>query len=745
VVAKANDAFSKDISVKIFGNPLIQVGDIITLSYSLKNIKNLTYFVNSVTQTFNQGLQTTLVMNQISYSGSSSIYSPDPNYPTLSAVQASSSALVITPNIGSTAGGDLINISGGTGWSGTSPVVYFGKISDNIFATNVTVINDTTLTCVTPPYSNATTVPVYVVSNGITSSTSQYSAYTYSATATVSLNQIPASSISHVDVQQSNKTYSLYISWTPASSNENAFSWTGSGGSYSGGANNVIENINNFFEIVIDGLSANTVYNFTITPLDIQNGIVIGSGTPTTFSHKTGTTSTGLQSPPIITASGTIISATGEVDLVVQTDPGGGAPDVFAYYWYNAPNGASGNGTLMFNELLTSPTEKYTKASSGWSVDIYGGNYYGSSSPITLNYDNLPVDAVLGPPVASGPPYTPTIFNDFYNVTTGTIDLLVEKTNDAYTPDTYVITLQPARNGSNNETLSYPVSSLPLSNGYYLISIGNVKTNVTYNYSAVAKNSSGSSSPWQGGLTTGNSTYPVLSAPTLSNSVTVSWVGNAAYFAYGLVIYSKTNPGKFINWYYSFNFNNAGGQSAKTGGQNFLDNYYNTGTYFSPGEIIYAEIIPMFFGSGVMPIAGTPAISADYTVPNGTGGGGFITPVGKSPTVTAYNHHYYTNGTAYPATGGCWVWTDSPVYNPTGSVASWNWVWEYYSGKTSASGSPTSTGVMTPGSPTIPSLKDFYVTTGNTGNEYLRVRAVITGTDLNTYYGPWGGASGVFT
>ena len=57
--------FSKDISLSLFGNPLIQVGDVITLSYSLKGINNQKCVVSSVSHSFSNGLSTNIVLNRL--------------------------------------------------------------------------------------------------------------------------------------------------------------------------------------------------------------------------------------------------------------------------------------------------------------------------------------------------------------------------------------------------------------------------------------------------------------------------------------------------------------------------------------------------------------------------------------------------------------------------------------------------------------------------------------------------------
>ena len=65
VIAFGNDGFSKDTTVQIFGNPLIQVGDIVNLTYSLAGLKAQKYLVHHVSHVFNKGLKTTLILNMI--------------------------------------------------------------------------------------------------------------------------------------------------------------------------------------------------------------------------------------------------------------------------------------------------------------------------------------------------------------------------------------------------------------------------------------------------------------------------------------------------------------------------------------------------------------------------------------------------------------------------------------------------------------------------------------------------------
>jgi hypothetical protein len=65
VISMGIEGFSKTVSLNIFGNPLIQVGDVVTLTYSLNGISSQRYVVSSVNQTFEQGLSTRLTLNRI--------------------------------------------------------------------------------------------------------------------------------------------------------------------------------------------------------------------------------------------------------------------------------------------------------------------------------------------------------------------------------------------------------------------------------------------------------------------------------------------------------------------------------------------------------------------------------------------------------------------------------------------------------------------------------------------------------
>lgn len=64
-IAKGIDNFSKDVSVEIFGNPLIQIGDIVELNYDLPGLYQQKYLVHSVSHDFSSGLSTRITLNML--------------------------------------------------------------------------------------------------------------------------------------------------------------------------------------------------------------------------------------------------------------------------------------------------------------------------------------------------------------------------------------------------------------------------------------------------------------------------------------------------------------------------------------------------------------------------------------------------------------------------------------------------------------------------------------------------------
>jgi hypothetical protein len=65
IVESALDGFATTVTLEIFGNPLIQIGDIVNLSYNLNGMVNQKHVVTAVSHSFSNGLSTTLTMSRI--------------------------------------------------------------------------------------------------------------------------------------------------------------------------------------------------------------------------------------------------------------------------------------------------------------------------------------------------------------------------------------------------------------------------------------------------------------------------------------------------------------------------------------------------------------------------------------------------------------------------------------------------------------------------------------------------------
>jgi hypothetical protein len=64
-IFRAVDGFSRDTQISIYGNPLFEIGDVVQVNYSLKNISNTKYFVQGVEQIYSTGLETVLTLNEL--------------------------------------------------------------------------------------------------------------------------------------------------------------------------------------------------------------------------------------------------------------------------------------------------------------------------------------------------------------------------------------------------------------------------------------------------------------------------------------------------------------------------------------------------------------------------------------------------------------------------------------------------------------------------------------------------------
>lgn len=65
IVESGLDGFATTVNLEIFGNPLIQIGDPVILSYNLNGIEDQRYVVTAVSHSFSNGLSTSLTLSRI--------------------------------------------------------------------------------------------------------------------------------------------------------------------------------------------------------------------------------------------------------------------------------------------------------------------------------------------------------------------------------------------------------------------------------------------------------------------------------------------------------------------------------------------------------------------------------------------------------------------------------------------------------------------------------------------------------
>jgi hypothetical protein len=750
-IARASDAFSKDITLQLFGNPLIQVGDIISLDHKVKNIVGLTFFVQSVKQDFNQGLMTTLVVNQIGYVGTPGS-APKSNYSLVASSSTPTNTLGVirsdlsNANYGSTSGGDPVIISGGSGWnSATPPQVYF----DLMEASNVVVTSSTTLTCVTPPH-NSGWANVTVISGGNVLTTINYDSFLFQGN-TIVLDPISPYKVSDfADDSTNGATNIISIDWEVGGPLENAYNFTVDGGIKPASGNLIDESSGATNKYIGSGFVPGRTYNFTFTPVNKAYGIQYGAGVPAKLTLTCGSDNTGggganfaplnINQPTI---SGNLTSTDFLYAAFTSTSDWINSPTVFYYQWYT---NKTSNGN--YAQINLANTENITLSSAYVGYNIYcavtGVNAIGQTTV------NSTVVAVTNSPTtggggsAPGKPITPVLQAQIDLTSQGATSDMTFYINKDLTANPpiidYFVTLYPARNGLANETLTFMVKDLqPGQSNSLAAGITGLKNGTKYTLEVQAENSFGKSSATPRYIQPG-ATSALATNLNVTGNIVGSWTGDSSFSAYDVQYVSITNP----NTAKSFTVSKTGTTwshldeskvryTLSTDGINFVDHTYENKNIFAPGEIIDFQITPAVAGSAQNSSSLYKDSGSYYTIPDNS----FTTPVGYAPTAYQQNKHQNVpaGNILPPAPGGSFYWFDEGL-TPTGSYTSWVWEWEWYHQST-IGGTPSGTGTKNSNSFSIPSLKEWYVNVQSIGASTFRVRMKITGTDGNTYHGPW--------
>lgn len=735
VVARASDDFSKDISVSLFGNPLIEVGDVLDLTHDLKNIKGLKFFVQSVTNTFRQGLTTDIVLNQITYTGSET-QSLKKQYPQLNAKEYLN-ILTIEPNFGSTAGDTLVTISNGVGFT-SPPIVYF----DNSQATNVTVVNSTTITCRTPPHDPGF-VNVRVVYGGKTYYTINYDSFEYRGTDVV---LDPITQVFEVSNGQNATTgkYEVALDWIDTDNRSNAFKWT-----LSNGTSGLISyyDTSPLYKILFENLDSNKTYTGTITTFYILNGAEIGKSTPFNFTFTTGTNNNpDPNGTPVISATA-IKDASNNVTFTIKVTEN--VAD--AFYW-RIFNGTGDNPYVTYQQpsgIWTADYKTY-KFTNDWFISMYAKNGSLVSNTVTIYYRNISLsDEFQDPNGPTAVPAAPTI-NGISSLTEGnnksTFQIRIAQDNSANKPTSYTFTVTPSRYlPAISDKMVFPSSQFGIPvNGEYVFSLNGYTNGTNYKIDVFGSNSKGNSNSTSTSFKVDAAGYKVSNV-TLSNNLIASWTSDPYFDSYSLTYYTETgavlaSPPNIIKTqaYVGSSllsvWKRSTGNNISVGGTSFTDDYYSGQTKFAGGLKIYLQVTPIRNG-----VSGTPAKSNVYTIPG-------TNPTGVAPKIIPENfHRSIPSGTRQsPRPGGNFHWIPGTI-KPSGTYTGWQWEWELYRNRTSATGGRSDFGTFESSSPNIPSLKMFYADTGNfVGTHYFQARMKIFIGPL-IVYGPWGGAKGTFT
>jgi hypothetical protein len=726
VIARSSDSFSKDISVSLFGDPLIQIGDVITLTHNYKNIKGIKFFVHSVKQTLKDGLTTQIMMNEIAYTGDPVVSLPS-NFPKGTASSGYTNVLSASPSHGSTLGGTVITIENGTGFTqqNVTSVTFTDSSGNTANGSYITVLDSTRLTVQSSAHTLGF-VDISVVSNGVTYTTAGANAFEYLEESVV----LP--SVSPQVVADSLNPYTnlrdIDIDWISVSSLENAYKY-----SFSDGSQGTVKYVDTgIYKLPITGLTDGQTYTYTIQTLELDgSGKVLASSDIVSGSYTVGSGNTpDPNGAPEITAEA-IKNASNDVTVKITVT--NGTADTYNYKYYDGTSG-------LPYEVHQSHTNTYTALGAyfpfdnNWFIEVYATNNGTLSNAVVIRYSDIQLGDSFKPPAITKPalPAIQTVNGVSQGNGQSTANVLITQDTSSYPPTSYTFTFLPGRNGSPNETVT--VSTLPpVSNGTLTFTFDGFTDGTSYIIKAIATNAAGNSLESQIPFKI-NSSGHVVSNVNLSDNLTLTWTGDPYFLGYDVVytpddgsaplkpytvgISTGTTYKRLVNGSYV---------TISTDGINFTDHIASG--KFNPGVTVTATIIPLKAG-----IAGDSVDSNPVTVP---AGGGFTTPIGVYTQVYAQdNHQYIPSGAIKHETGGSFFWTPAASVQPSGSVASWNWRWNFYHGKSSPSGTPTSTGIKSPTGQSIPSNNEFYIETGYTGVNCLEIYMEILGTDGNTYFGP---------
>ena len=749
VLAYSSDSFSKDITVSIFGNPLIQVGDVINLSYSLKNISNILFFVTAVDQNWSSnGLSTSLTLNQISYTGVSRNSLPNSyvkNTANLSApvITSVSPVNATGPDIGGTS----ITINGSNFYSDAT--VYVGNNPAAITSSSGLGTAASTITITTPASNFDGIVDVSVLTNGQTAVYPASNApFTYTPAGNgvqsiLLLNAVPGT--------LTNGAYPVTLNWTISSTAGLQYNYfnleiDGDDGSLQG-FGDISDNQTGSHAYTTPGpdFFPGVTYTVTLTPIYINpsTGIrIAGTANVITFSNAGSTT---VQPPSIISRSTVLIGFSG-----------------YAYYvtTFNLTQGAGSNSTYVFKDgiagvnRVNGPTANYWTSTSipvyigadTLSHTVYFYGYDSTSASQSSSSSNITFSPSLevgkgavsgtggsgGTGTGTGSLAAPLLLNPSYTAYSSTQATLSVNVVKDTSISQYV--LYYGTSPTNMSVNTFPVSSLTFSGSPLVATITTppVTDNQIYTVYAIGYNSVGTPTPQSNDLTISplSAALPSIQQ-SISGTMDFSWTVPTGTYDTFFISYNG-NPNVLItlptitdsvtytgsNWI--FNSDGSTVPTSTSGGYiTFTDTRHES--YFIPNTIASFTI----WGSLLGKPGSTSTISA--LVPGTTST--LVYPAAPGLYVTGLSPHVFN-------------WIDD--YLPSGTMIGYQV--QLFAG-INASGTPIvingGTGYVVYGGVNAffraENTNGYTISTSHASPVYGRARAVFT-FNGSTYVGPWGSA-----
>jgi len=698
ILAASSDTFSKDVVVQIFGNPLIQIGDVVTLSYTLKNIVNLVFFVQEVEQNWHDGgLETTLTLNQISYAGTNRNYLPNV-YVQSNNLTGSPSITSISPSSGFDTGGDTITITGTNFGSnpslliGNTPATIISSTSTSIVAKTPTSSVDGLVDVVVVANGNINSLPAKPWTNNIPGNGYQQFTYTASGNMIQPVSGFTMTSGSY-DTAVTPSAYVYNASWTVGSTsgyqyNAFNFSVTDSNG-------NVVVKPSDNYDTLATGTYTtgpnfipNTSYIATLVPEYIDPYGVITQGTAVT---------TKFTAPA---AAGTVGTTSNSLHVSAKPSAGYYSGSNFVYdvvftityptnynraYIYIDPsvNGGHNSSTAVYqngNIWVTTQTVTvtgldaneilYGNGAAGQGehkFDIVGGLNAGPTGTIVYQTITTTPGAVLQTTAVA--PSSAVISNPFYGNGTISVDIVPDSTNATYY---YEIDI----NGVSDRRILVSTMTKNVSGNYTLVTSGTYSAGTQY---AITVRSYEATQQAYSTSNTINYTTPAPAGITVAlgtnGDVAFTATSTANFVNIGL-LYTQIGASGHVNDSANRSIGNTwvsvnDGTVLSTDGLNFNDprlepggtyaSLFNPGTVtidisaYGPNSLIYAT------AKGTTTIANVNSATPPTMYPYDTNGSKYFTwydgsVTGGSGTIYGYQVQLYkgtsTSGTAININGG---------------------------------------------------------------------------------------------